>query len=283
MRGCRGGGRLGGGVNVQEELQQDSDAGFRYEDRLNRDWHLAISEGSKYFENSGSVQEALRKIAGRLKSLNVSYCIVGGMALFRHGFRRFTEDVDILVSKEELTIIHKELEGSGYRPPFQHSKNLRDTDLGVRIEFLVVGEFPGDGKPKPVFFPNPADASTEIDGISYLNLNALVELKLASGMTEFSRLKDLADVIELIKVLQLPRGFSEHLNPYVREKYEELWLSVRTRFVKSWDGSIEPDAASLQAMLAEGVVREADGVLVTYDPSVAEKYDMHPGDEYMGG
>ena len=73
----------------------------------------------------------------------------------KHGFRRFTEDVDILVTRDGLKAIHAHLEGLGYVPPFTGSKNLRDTEHGVRIEFLIAGEFPGDGKPKPVAFPGP--------------------------------------------------------------------------------------------------------------------------------
>ena len=60
--------------------------------------------------------------------------------------------------------IHAKLEGLGYVPPFSGSKNLRDAEHGVRIEFLIAGEFPGDGKPKPVAFPDPDDVGVEIDG-----------------------------------------------------------------------------------------------------------------------
>ena len=45
-------------------------------------------------------------------------------------------------------------------------KLLRDAQLGVRIEFIVTGQYPGDGKPKPVAFPQPEDVSVEQDGIS---------------------------------------------------------------------------------------------------------------------
>jgi hypothetical protein len=111
-------------------------------------------------------------------------------------------------------------------PPFAGSKQLRDTDTGVRIEFLVTGQFPGDGKPKPIAFPDPASASVEIDGIRYLSLENLIELKLASGMTNPGRLKDLADVQELIRILKLPLAFQARLDPYVREKFAELANAV---------------------------------------------------------
>ena len=150
-----------------------------YEDLLDRDLRWALTEGSRHFEEDNAVFKALRKIAQQLNSMGILYAVVGGMALFKHGFRRFTEDVDILVTNDDLKRILKELEGRGYLPPFKNSKNLRDTERGVKIEFLITGGFPGDGKPKPISFPDPAAVSIEIDGISYINLPHLVDLKLA--------------------------------------------------------------------------------------------------------
>lgn len=194
-----------------------------YEQRLNQNSRWALSEGSVFFEDKGAVQQAMRRIAKRLDELGVPYAIVGGMALFQHGFRRFTEDVDILVTKDSIPVIHEKLEGRGYLAPFTGSKNLRDTELGVKIEFLITGGFPGDGKPKPVSFPDPADVAIEMEGRKYIPLTTLIELKLASGMTNTHRLKDLADVQEVIKTLSLPIEFGDQLNPYVREKFRELW------------------------------------------------------------
>jgi hypothetical protein len=198
-----------------------------YEQRLNSDARWALSEGSMFFEGKGAVQEALRKIAKRLSDLKIAYAVAGGMALFQHGYRRFTEDVAILVTRESLKKIHDALEGLGYLPPFQGSKNLRDADLGVKIEFLVTGEYPGDGKPKPVSFPEPDEVAVELDGIRYVIVPTLITLKIASGMTNPSRLKDLADVQELIKRLSLPREYADQLHAYVQEKYRELWDGVQ--------------------------------------------------------
>jgi hypothetical protein len=193
--------------------------------RLDRDW--SMDEGDRHFQRDNLVFKTLRKIADRLDTLGVAYAVAGGMSLDAHGFRRLTVDVDILVTRDGLKTIHEGLEGLGYVPPFIGSKNLRDPEHGVRIEFLITGEFPGDGKPKPVAFPDPAQVSVEINGVRYLSLAALVELKLASGMTNMGRLKDLADVQELIKALMLSVDFAHQLNPYVRDKYVELWQGIR--------------------------------------------------------
>lgn len=199
-----------------------------YEKRLDNDWGQALNEGSRFFEEKSAVQDSLRRIARRLADLGIPYAVAGGMALFQHGFRRFTEDVDLLVTPEGLKEIHDRLEGLGYVPPFAGSKQLRDVETGVRIEFLVTGAYPGDGKPKPVAFPDPAEVGVDLDGITYLSLPSLVELKLASGMTGGAgRLKDLADVVELIKVLDLPLEFADRLNPYVRDRFTELWVDLK--------------------------------------------------------
>ena len=212
-----------------------------YTQRMNADRNWALREGSLFFQNEGEVQKSLRRITSRLNDLGIDYAVVGGMALFLHGFRRFTEDVDILVTRDGLKKLHEALEGSGYRPPFADSKNLRDTENGVRIEFLVAGEFPGDGKPKPVAFPEPGRVATEQDQIRLLNLEALIELKLASGMSGLGRLKDLADVQEVIKMLGLPETIADNLNPYVQERYRELWQEIEAaRKQQEADGILEP-------------------------------------------
>jgi hypothetical protein len=199
-----------------------------YEQRLGQDLRWALQEGSMHFEGGSAVHGTLRKIAHRLDELGIPYAVAGGLALFLHGYRRFTEDVDILVTREGLRRIHQELEGLGYVPPFTGSKNLRDTDTGVRIEFLVAGDYPGDRQPKPVAFPDPARVQTDAEGIHFLNLPTLIELKLASGMTNPLRLKDIADVQELIQLLKLPMSFADQLNPFVWDKFKELWTLIQS-------------------------------------------------------
>ncbi len=197
-----------------------------YEQRLAADWSYSMSEGDRFFQDTSGPHQALQRIAKRLNELQIPYAVAGGMALYRHGFRRFTEDVDILVTQEGLARIHDELDGRGCLPPFSRSKNPRDTDSGVKIEFLVAGQFPGDGKPKPVAFPDPATVAIEFDQIKFVNLPTLVNLKLASGMTNSGRLKDLGDVQELIKWLNLPADFANELHPYVQSEYSKLWQGV---------------------------------------------------------
>jgi hypothetical protein len=92
-----------------------------YEQRLkhNRSW--SMDEGDHFFQRDDSVFKTLRKIASRMDALGVPYAIAGGMSLNAHGFRRLTVDVDILVTRAGLTIVHEKLEGLGYAPPFSRT------------------------------------------------------------------------------------------------------------------------------------------------------------------
>jgi hypothetical protein len=181
-----------------------------------------------HFSETNQVHQTMRRLTARLRELGIAHAVVGGMAMFAHGFRRFTEAVDLAVTRESMNRIKQELEGLGYTSPAGTSTKLRDTQTGVRIEFLITGGFPGDGKPKPVAFPDPAAVGVDIEGVTYIGLPSLVELKLASGLTGgVHRMKDFADVIAIFKELKLPREFGERLNEYVRPKFYELWEGVQ--------------------------------------------------------
>ncbi|MBX9678988.1 MAG: nucleotidyltransferase family protein [Gemmataceae bacterium] len=278
-----------------------------YERRLSNEPGWALDEASRFFDEKDRVHETLRNIGKRLEEIGVPYAVAGGLALFKHGFRRFTEDVDILVTKAGLKTIHERLDGLGYVPPFAGSKNLRDANTGVKIEFLVSGDYPGDGKPKAIAFPLPQEAAMQIHGIQYVRLETLVELKLASGMTNAERLKDLSDVLELIKAAQLPLDLADRLHAFVRDKYRELWHASRPaerRYVMLWRNkfltidakslsemadTLAAAANQLQQMQADGVTLDPDGgtgddyaMLVTNDPDVARKYGMEDEREYLG-
>jgi hypothetical protein len=183
-------------------------------------------EGLKFFRGKGMLNAAIRKIAADLDREHIDYVAIGAIALNRHGYRRFTEDIDLLMTKEGLERFRDRLIGLGYRPGFEGARKKFKTADNIPLEIITTGEFPGDGLPKPVVFPEPSDFSVVIDGVKTLTLEKLIELKLASGMTAPHRLKDLADVQELIKVKNLTEAFAEHLDSYVRPKFLELLNAV---------------------------------------------------------
>ena len=185
------------------------------------------AEGLSYLMGRGKLNSALAQLSADLGRHGIDYVVIGAVALMAHGYPRFTEDIDLVMTSEGLEAFHRELVGRGYRPAFEGArKRLRSTRDGVPVEVIVSGEYPGDGRPKPVSFPVPAEASIDIDGVRVVTLEKLIELKLASGMTAPDRLKDLADVQELIKTRGLAADFAGRLDAYVREKYLELCAAV---------------------------------------------------------
>ena len=106
----------------------------------------------------GDIYTALRRLASDLDGRHLDYALIGGLALVAHGYRRFTEDIDVLMTPNTLAAFRQQFVGRGYVPAFIGArKTFRDTQTGVRIEIITTGEYPGDGKPKAVSFPDPAD------------------------------------------------------------------------------------------------------------------------------
>jgi hypothetical protein len=189
--------------------------------------HDKYAEGLRYFMGQGRLDTVLAQLSADLDRHGIDYMVIRAVALMAHGYPRFTEDIDLVLTPEGLEAFHQKLIGLGYLPAFPGArKKLRSTKEGVSIEVITTGDYPGDGKPKPVSFPVPSEASVEMDGVRVVTIERLIELKLASGMTAPDRLKDLADVQELIKIRHLDSGFASRLNPYVRERYLQLVSAV---------------------------------------------------------
>ena len=82
------------------------------------------------------------------------------------------------------------------------------------------GGDPGDPN-QPLLEIRPGELDAE--GRPVLALRSLIELKLASGMTAPHRLRDLDDVIQLIRARGLSREYADSIHAYVRPKFLELW------------------------------------------------------------
>jgi hypothetical protein len=184
-------------------------------------------EGLKLFMGKSLLNNALRRIAFDLEEQDIDYLVIGAIALNQHGYRRFMEDINLLLTKEGLQKFQEQLIGLGYRPAFEGAtKRFRTTEENVPIEIITTGEYPGDGLPKSVQFPDPSENFVVIDGVKTVSLEKLIELKLASGITAPDRLKDLADVQEMIKAKSLNADFAEKLDSFVRNKFLELQRAV---------------------------------------------------------
>ena len=75
-------------------------------------------------------------------------------------------------------------------------------------------------------FPTPAEVSIESDGVRILALKSILQLKIASGSAP-GRQKDLGDVQELIRTLELPADMELQIDSSLRELFRQLWNDVQ--------------------------------------------------------
>lgn len=191
------------------------------------DYLARLEQLGRFFMGVSDVHAALAKVAHRLDEIGVSYAVCGALAGNAHGHARATTGVDLLVTEDGLQRFKQASIGRGWIEKFAGSRGVKDAERKVPIDFLLAGGIPGDGTPHGVVFPDPATVAIDRAGVKFVSLEALVELKLASGITLPQRLQVLADVVALVRVNRLPKEFGDRLHPIVRAKWMELWADAQ--------------------------------------------------------
>jgi hypothetical protein len=197
-----------------------------YEEQLDRDFNWGLLEGSLYFEQKSAVHTTMRRFAQRLDQLAIEYAIAGDLCMFFHGYRRFTEIVEVLVTADGLATIHRGFVDDGYVRLPGTEKSIRDIENAGRVRFLISGSSaPQDGI-CPILIPHPSEVLKIIEGIPIIDVAPLIELKFALGDASH-RIRHIADIQELIRYLVLPLDFADLLSPHRRQRFETLWAEAQ--------------------------------------------------------
>lgn len=183
----------------------------------------------RFFMGQAEAQLALYRLASILEAEGLPYAIIGAFALNEYGHKRVTVDVDLVMRDEHLSEFKRRHLGNGYQERVPGTGKLLDTLHGVNIDVLSTGHFPGDDKPKPIAFPDPATVALRGEHFALLPMPRFIELKLASGMVAVHRARDLVDVQDLIRSAGLPASMADQLHPWVRGKFLELWQLAQIR------------------------------------------------------
>ena len=175
-------------------------------------------------ENTGTsgVLESARTAVSVLADHDIPHWIVGGLAVQEHGYPRVTIDVDIVVPDvvEAVEWLTASLTGPFYRVPNTQDR-VEDRRNGVLIDLLPAGRVLKHGCQVP--FPDP---KTVAESLQIIPLEELISLKLDSWAgSPNRRLKDKADVVELIVRRKLPRDLK--VNPAVHSLYLETWDALQ--------------------------------------------------------
>ena len=171
-------------------------------------------------ENTGTsgLEQTLRSAVSILADHDIPHWVVGGLAVQEHGYFRTTLDADLVVPGviEAVEWLTADLSGPFVRYPGCED-TVKDRRNGVLITLLPAGRVLRRGCKVP--FPEPREVWDEP---RFVPLEKLISLKLDSwSNSPNQRLKDKADVIELIKALKLPRDLA--VDEAVRQLYLETW------------------------------------------------------------
>jgi hypothetical protein len=99
----------------------------------------AYDEGLAFFRGHGMLNAALQRVASDLDRNGIDYAVIGAIALNQHGYKRFTDDIDLLMTKEGLRKFQDELVGKDYVPAFSGAtKVFKTAQDNVRVESGVV-------------------------------------------------------------------------------------------------------------------------------------------------
>ncbi|MBF0526470.1 MAG: hypothetical protein HQK56_15415 [Deltaproteobacteria bacterium] len=168
-------------------------------------------------ENINTPSTHLKSVGDDLTNIGVTYCYIGGVALAPHNFSRYTEDIDILISKDSLPLL-SELHGKGYtlRPGSSLNMYLYTPSKKIPIDFYVEADIWEN-----ILIPNPALLRVKINGVWFISLPHLIEFKLNAG-----RPQDHADVIALIKANELTSSFVAKLDPNFKLDFLDLLSEI---------------------------------------------------------
>ena len=181
-------------------------------------------EASLLRENTGTsgLERTARAAASTLAHHGVAHLIVGGLAVQEHGYPRLTLDVDIVVPDvlDALELLTADLSGPFVRVPGLQDR-VKDSRNGTMVDLLPGGRVLRTGCKVP--FPEP---SAVADVPRIVGIEDLISLKLDSwNGSPLRRVKDKADVVELISRRNLPRDLA--VAPVVRNLYLEIWDGLK--------------------------------------------------------
>jgi hypothetical protein len=181
-----------------------------------------LREIGMFFDGTDAVHQTMRRVAVSFENAGIAYCIVGGMAVNAHKYRRTTADVDFLLTADGFREFAGRLATTGFQRVKKHARKFCDPATGVTFDILVTGLFPGSGRPGPISFPDPSSVAERFDDLNVVDLPTLVELKLAAR-----RYKDFGDVVDLIRQNGLDESFQDRLHETVRSDFIECLEEMR--------------------------------------------------------
>lgn len=162
--------------------------------------HQMTPEQSLPRDLPGRYGKTIKDLERLLLASEALSVVAGGWAVWRHGYAgRVTEDVDIVVARKDIDRLQELASSFGFdyfAPPLGRWPKMLHRTTGIDVDILPEHGIPGiPSRPAPVAIGNPQRYQAIRGSLTFVSLNGLIELKLGAG-----KAKDIADVVELIKV-----------------------------------------------------------------------------------
>ena len=151
-----------------------------------------------------------RQVLAAIEHSGAPGAVVGGIAVFLHGYERTTRDIDVYT--EDLQRVADALAELGFEYESDERQFVKD---GVPVHLLN----PDRLAHRPVRFE-------ELEHVRTVTLAELLNMKLHSGTTNVLRAIDLADVIGLIRHNKLTGAFVPHIDKPVRSEFRKLVRAI---------------------------------------------------------
>ena len=156
--------------------------------------------------NNDRLIEVVRFLRDRVDAV-----VLGGVAVYLHGYKRSTVDLDLYTPDRPLT--YAQLEAAGARWSLAKREHVLD---GVRIHTVT-----------PEDAGHAVEETTIINGVRLVSLKDLIAVKLICGLNNVGRTRHVADVQELIRAIPLDKRFARKLSLALRAPFKALVDAVR--------------------------------------------------------
>ena len=135
--------------------------------------------------------EALNRLA---HAEGIPLALVGGLAAIHFGYPAITEDIDLVVAKDDLERLLADAPHYGFKTKWRSATGWHTLAFeDVEINIVPEGRKARDSSPTTI--PGPRALGVVV-GLSYSDLAGWIELKLSSA-----RAKDRTHVVEVLKTL----------------------------------------------------------------------------------
>ena len=106
------------------------------------------------------LNDALKRLIADLERNEIDYVVIGAIALNQHGYRRFTEDINLILTEDGLRRFRETRVDLGYRPAFSGAKkNFAPHERIFPLKLLRAANSPATESPSQYDFPRPMSLS----------------------------------------------------------------------------------------------------------------------------